>query len=123
MRLADLRTLSNSRPTALTIRRTREVHNLRGLDRPTTVLWRAAMSQALQVSPHSFTPIVAYLRISTSRQGRSGLGLEAQGENIARFAAAEGYEVISEYVEIETCAGRPAPGMVAKRNVRSLAPR
>src|SRR6202011_855095 len=32
-------------------------------------------------------PIVAYLRVSTSRQGRSGLGIEAQRENIARFAA------------------------------------
>jgi hypothetical protein len=42
MQLADLRTLSNSRPTALTITRIHEVHNLRGLDRPTAVLWRAA---------------------------------------------------------------------------------
>ena len=53
-------------------------------------------------------PIVAYLRVSTSRQGRSGLGLEAQRENITRFAATEGYEVIGEYVEIETGRGADA---------------
>src|SRR3954452_22346167 len=53
-------------------------------------------------------PVVAYLRVSTSRQGRSGLGIEAQRENIARFAAAEGYEVIGEYVEVETGKGADA---------------
>jgi len=53
-------------------------------------------------------PVVAYLRVSTSRQGRSGLGIEAQRENIARFAAAEGYELIGEYVEVETGTGSDA---------------
>ena len=53
-------------------------------------------------------PVVAYLRVSTSRQGRSGLGIEAQRENIARFAASEGYEVIGEYVEVETGKGADA---------------
>ena len=53
-------------------------------------------------------PVVAYLRVSTSRQGRSGLGLEAQRENITRFAAAEGFEVIGEYVEVETGKGADA---------------
>jgi DNA invertase Pin-like site-specific DNA recombinase len=54
------------------------------------------------------TPIIAYLRVSTSRQGRSGLGLEAQRENITRFAASEGYEVLGEYVEVETGKGADA---------------
>jgi DNA invertase Pin-like site-specific DNA recombinase len=53
-------------------------------------------------------PIVSYLRVSTSRQGRSGLGIEAQRENIARFAATEGYEVIGEYAEVETGKGSDA---------------
>jgi DNA invertase Pin-like site-specific DNA recombinase len=52
--------------------------------------------------------IVSYLRVSTSRQGRSGLGIEAQRENIARFAATEGYEVIGEYAEVETGKGSDA---------------
>ena len=55
-------------------------------------------------------PVVAYLRVSTSRQGRSGLGIEAQRDSIARFAAAEGYEVIGEYVEVETGKGSDALG-------------
>lgn len=52
--------------------------------------------------------LIAYVRVSTGRQGKSGLGLEAQRENIARFAAAEGYEVVSEYVEVETGKGADA---------------
>ena len=47
-------------------------------------------------------PIVAYCRVSTARQGRSGLGLEAQREAVARFAAAEGLVVAREFTEIET---------------------
>src|SRR4051812_23009334 len=52
--------------------------------------------------------LVAYVRVSTSRQGRSGLGMEAQRENIARFAKAEGYEVVAEFLEVETGKGADA---------------
>jgi len=51
---------------------------------------------------------VAYLRVSTDRQGRSGLGLEAQRETIARFAEREGIELIAEFVEVETGKGADA---------------
>ncbi len=51
---------------------------------------------------------VAYLRVSTDRQGRSGLGLEAQRETIARFAEAEGIELLGEFVEVETGKGADA---------------
>lgn len=51
---------------------------------------------------------VAYFRVSTKRQGRSGLGLEAQREAVARFAAQEGLEVIAEFTEIETGKGSDA---------------
>jgi DNA invertase Pin-like site-specific DNA recombinase len=53
-------------------------------------------------------PIVAYLRVSTAQQGRSGLGIEAQRAAIARFAAAEGFEITAEHVEIETGKGDDA---------------
>ncbi len=46
--------------------------------------------------------IISYLRVSTGKQGKSGLGIEAQREAIARFAAAEGCEVVAEFVEVET---------------------
>lgn len=46
---------------------------------------------------------VAYLRVSTERQGKSGLGLEAQREAVARFMAQHGGEVIApEFVEVES---------------------
>ncbi len=53
-------------------------------------------------------PLISYARVSTARQGRSGLGLEAQREAIARFAAAEGCHVVSEFVEVETGKGSDA---------------
>src|SRR6478736_8254360 len=46
--------------------------------------------------------------VSTARQGRSGLGLEAQREAIARFAEAEGFEPAGEFVEVETGKGADA---------------
>jgi DNA invertase Pin-like site-specific DNA recombinase len=52
--------------------------------------------------------IVSYLRVSTTRQGRSGLGVEAQRAAIARFAEAEGYEIVRELVEVETGKGADA---------------
>jgi DNA invertase Pin-like site-specific DNA recombinase len=52
--------------------------------------------------------LISYVRVSTARQGRSGLGLAAQQEAIGRFAAAEGREVIAEYVEVETGKGADA---------------
>ncbi|WKA29340.1 recombinase family protein [Bradyrhizobium roseum] len=53
-------------------------------------------------------PLVGYLRVSTGRQGKSGLGLKAQRENIERFAANEGYEVVEWYEEVETGKGADA---------------
>jgi DNA invertase Pin-like site-specific DNA recombinase len=52
--------------------------------------------------------ILSYLRVSTDRQGKSGLGLEAQREAIARFAAAEGLAIVGELIEIETGKGADA---------------
>ena len=53
-------------------------------------------------------PIVGYLRVSTSRQGRSGLGLEAQRELLERFATAEGFTLTRVFVEVETGKGSDA---------------
>jgi DNA invertase Pin-like site-specific DNA recombinase len=51
---------------------------------------------------------IAYIRVSTARQGRSGLGLEAQTAAIKAFAISEGIEIIDTYVEIETGKGADA---------------
>lgn len=52
--------------------------------------------------------LVSYLRVSTERQGRSGLGLEAQREAVARFCIAEGFTLAAELVEVETAKGSDA---------------
>jgi DNA invertase Pin-like site-specific DNA recombinase len=54
------------------------------------------------------TAAVAYYRVSAARQGKSGLGIEAQKAAIQRFAEAEGVEVIAEHVEVETGKGADA---------------
>ncbi|HME23860.1 MAG TPA: recombinase family protein [Acetobacteraceae bacterium] len=51
---------------------------------------------------------ISYIRVSTVQQGRSGLGIEAQREAIARFANTEGLTVLAEHVEIETGKGANA---------------
>ena len=52
--------------------------------------------------------LVSYLRVSTDRQGKSGLGLEAQRKAVEAFAAAGGFEVVAEFVEVETGKGADA---------------
>ena len=53
-------------------------------------------------------PVVAYYRVSTERQGRSGLGLDAQRERCAVFAAGNGHQVRDEFTEVETGKGSDA---------------
>ena len=52
--------------------------------------------------------IVSYIRVSTSGQARSGLGVEAQRAAIARFAETQGVEIVEEYVEAESGKGADA---------------
>jgi DNA invertase Pin-like site-specific DNA recombinase len=48
------------------------------------------------------TQFIAYYRVSTDRQGRSGLGLEAQRAAVANYLAANGSGLLAEYTEVET---------------------
>jgi len=45
---------------------------------------------------------VAYYRVSTTRQGISGLGLEAQRKAVEDYLAGNGTEIVDEFVEIES---------------------
>jgi DNA invertase Pin-like site-specific DNA recombinase len=53
-------------------------------------------------------PLIAYFRVSTREQGRSGLGVAAQREAVSRFALAEGFEIVAEFTEVETGKGADA---------------
>jgi DNA invertase Pin-like site-specific DNA recombinase len=46
--------------------------------------------------------LVAYYRVSTDRQGQSGLGLDAQRLRIQQLAAARGAVLVAEFTEIES---------------------
>ena len=52
---------------------------------------------------------VSYLRVSTDRQGASGLGLEAQRRAVLDYLNGGPWWLIAEYVEVESGAddGRP----------------
>jgi len=45
---------------------------------------------------------VSYLRVSTQRQGRSGLGLEAQRAAVREYLDGGRWELVAEFVEVET---------------------
>jgi DNA invertase Pin-like site-specific DNA recombinase len=49
-----------------------------------------------------------YARVSTGRQGRSGLGLDAQKVAVEAFAAQQGIKLAGEYIEVETGKGHDA---------------
>jgi hypothetical protein len=45
---------------------------------------------------------VSYLRVSTARQGRSGLGLEAQRQAVEDFLNGGNWQLVKEFVEVES---------------------
>ncbi|MWB79377.1 hypothetical protein GLS40_15160 [Pseudooceanicola sp. 216_PA32_1] len=47
-------------------------------------------------------PLIAYIRVSTQRQGHSGLGLEAQRTAVQAYATSTGSIISSEYLEVES---------------------
>ena len=55
------------------------------------------------------TDYIAYYRVSTERQGISGLGLDAQREAVEAFAAREGGRIIESFTEQESGTRRDRP--------------
>jgi len=45
---------------------------------------------------------VAYYRVSTQKQGQTGLGMEAQKQAVSEFLAAFGGEILAEFTEVES---------------------
>ena len=46
--------------------------------------------------------IVTYLRVSTARQGKSGLGLEAQQKAVADYLSTGQWNLLEDFVEVES---------------------
>jgi DNA invertase Pin-like site-specific DNA recombinase len=51
---------------------------------------------------------IAYYRVSTSRQGNSGLGLEAQKKAVEDYLNGGKWELLQEFTEVETGKGSNA---------------
>lgn len=58
-------------------------------------LWRKAKTRPM-------VAIVTYYRVSTDKQNRSGLGLDAQRAAVEGYALGGGHRIVAEYVEVES---------------------
>jgi predicted site-specific integrase-resolvase len=68
---------------------------------------------------------VAYFRVSTDKQGKSGLGLEAQRKAVHDYLNGGTWSLIGEFTEIESCKRNERPELVkaltaCKRNKAKL---
>jgi DNA invertase Pin-like site-specific DNA recombinase len=52
--------------------------------------------------------VVTYYRVSTQRQGASGLGLEAQRQSVMQYISRNSNSILAEFVEVETGTGANA---------------
>ncbi len=56
---------------------------------------------------------ISYLRVSTERQGRSGLGVEAQRQAVSDYLNGGAWELVREYVETESGKRSDRPQLAA----------
>lgn len=57
--------------------------------------------------------VVAYFRVSTAGQGRSGLGLDAQREAVGSECRSRGWQIVAEFTEIESGKRDDRPELLA----------
>jgi DNA invertase Pin-like site-specific DNA recombinase len=63
---------------------------------------------------------VAYYRVSTQKQGKSGLGLEAQQKMVNDFVTANGGEIVREFTEVESGKNSDRPELIQAMKHASL---
>lgn len=63
---------------------------------------------------------IAYYRVSTAQQGRSGLGLEGQRAPIAAFLNGGGWQLLGEFTEVESGADNARPELAKALNTCRL---
>ena len=56
---------------------------------------------------------ISYLRVSTDKQGKSGLGIEAQRQAVERYLNGGRWTVAAEYVETESGRRSDRPKLAA----------
>jgi DNA invertase Pin-like site-specific DNA recombinase len=54
------------------------------------------------MNPRASRRFVAYYRVSTDRQGQSGLGLEAQRNTVVDYLKGGAWDLVSEFTEVES---------------------
>jgi DNA invertase Pin-like site-specific DNA recombinase len=54
------------------------------------------------MNPRAARRFVAYYRVSTDRQGRSGLGLEAQQKAVTEYLNGGAWELVGGFIEVES---------------------
>lgn len=72
--------------------------------------WQRSSSRIIQLMDGKF---VAYYRVSTERQGRSGLGLDAQREAVSRHLDDGSWSLLGEFTEIESGRNNARPQLAA----------
>jgi Resolvase, N terminal domain len=63
------------------------------------------------MNPRATRRFVAYYRVSTDRQGQSGLGLDAQRKAIADYLNGGAWELVGEFTEVESGKKIRTPGV------------
>ncbi len=58
--------------------------------------------QQLHTGTDEMQNAIAYYRVSTDRQGKSGLGLEAQQKAVSDFAMSNGFQIVEEFIEVRS---------------------
>ena len=63
---------------------------------------------------------IVYYRVSTKRQGQSGLGLDAQRQQVSNFVRERNAEILDEYTEIESGTDDDRPQLKAALDAAEL---